>query len=295
MRMRVVGAAVAAVLAGSAPAGADLASNLSSLAADQAVGYLDPFVGGFSSTLNSGIYRGGDVPVAGINVRLNFQASYISFSDDARSYRASGFSGYPEADVPTVIGDTGGAVVTNTTNSALTFQHPGGFDMANFGLPVPQLTLGNVIGTRLMGRYAKADIADGAIDKVELWGIGAQHSLSQWFASIPFALAAGGMVQAIQIGSDDLVKADLYSLNLTGSKRYGETVILEPYVGVGLDSIKMESNYTSGDETIKVDFPRENHFRGTLGLTLAIPVVSVHVEGYVAAENGVDGSISVGI
>jgi hypothetical protein len=295
MRMRILGAAVAAVLAGSAPSEADLTSNLSTLAPDQAAGYLGPFVSGLSATMNSGVYRGGDIPLAGLSVRLDLQASYISFSDDARTYRAAAFSGYPEADVPTVIGDPNGAVVTNTTNGSLTFQHPGGFDVANFGLPVPQLTIGNVVGTRLMGRYAKVNFSEGAIDKVELWGIGAQHSLSQWFSGLPVSVAVGAMIQSVQVGEDDLVKADMYSLNVTGSKRYGTGITLEPYVGLGIDSLKMESNYESGSEQFKVDFDRANDFRGTLGLNLAMPVVSAHIEGYLAAENGIAGSISVGI
>jgi hypothetical protein len=124
--------------------------------------------------------------------------------------------------------------------------------------------------------------------------LGGQHSISRYFPGIPVDLAAGVMWQRFTIGKDDVVEAKALAFNVTGSKKFGMVVSLEPYVGVGIDSFEMEANYNSDGETIKVDFDRENDLHLTVGSSLNLPIVKVHGEFNVAAENGFAVGLSFG-
>lgn len=296
MKLRSLAAVLLLGLVATPPADAGLEENLSSLAGDQATGYLGPLADGLSATMNAGAFRGASIPIAGLSVRLDLQASYISFSDDNRTYTAPAFGGYPSADVPTVIGDPAGATVDHGSVNGLSFNYPGGFDLANFGTPMPQLTIGNVLGTRAMIRFATADLGDSELGDFSLFGIGAQHTVSQYMPGLPVSVAVGAMYQTFSLGEDDLVDANMYALNVTASRVLGAALVkLEPFVGIGIDSFAMEANYDAGSESINIEFDRENQFRGTLGANVRMPVVNIHLEGYVAAENGINGSISFGI
>jgi hypothetical protein len=288
-----------AVLAGSLAAGsaqAQLEENLTSLTGDQTQGYLGPLATGLSACLNSGIFKSGDVPVAGVNVTLDVKASYIGFSDESRVYTTPAVAGYPSTEAPTVVGDTHSVSVDHETlGSAAQFQYPGGFDMEHFGVAVPQLTVGSVLGTRAMVRWISLSLGDEDLGDLSLFGIGAQHSISQYLPGIPVDLAAGFMWQTFKIG-DGTVDASATTFNVTGSKTLGPgPVTLVPYVGMGLDSFNMDAEYDTGDETLKVEFDRQNDFHFTLGAGLNLPVVKVHAEYNVAAENGFAGGLSFGI
>ncbi|MEZ5065617.1 MAG: DUF6588 family protein [bacterium] len=296
MRFGILGAAVAAVLAVSGSASGDaLSDNLSTLVGDQATGYLGPLSKGLSASANAGIFRGGHVPTAGLTARLDLTGSYISFSDTDRTYTAPAFGGYPEAEVPTVIGDPDGATVSQ--GNGLEFAYPGGFNLQNLAFAAPQITVGSVLGTKAMIRYVTFTVGDDEeLGEFTYWAFGAQHSISQYLPGLPVDIAVGGMFQQFDLGSKDLVKADLMAWNVTGSRLFGTGAVkLEPYAGLGMDSCKMEANYDSGDESVQVKLDRQNDFRGTLGANVKFPIVSLNVEGYVAAEMGVAGSLSFGI
>jgi hypothetical protein len=136
----VVGCLVGVLAAG--PAHALLEDNLSSLSEEQTVGYLSPLVNGLSGSLNSGIFRSGHVPASGLSLTLDLKAAYLSFSDDDRVFVTPEFGGYESVTAPTVVGDTKSVTADHQTVGGLQFTYPGGFDMSNFGLAVPQLTIG---------------------------------------------------------------------------------------------------------------------------------------------------------
>ena len=123
----------------------------------------------------------------------------------------------------------------------VTLYHPGGFDISEFALAVPQLSIGSVLGTRAIVRWISVDLGDNELGKIDYLGYGAQHSISQYFPGLPLDLAAGFFAQKIDLGKD-LIKTDAFLVNVTGSKRYG---LLEPYVGVGYDTFNMDVKYQS--------------------------------------------------
>ncbi len=291
---RWVFSAVLCVLLAASSASAQLDANLSSLLEENAEGYLSPFPTALSATLNSGIFKSGDVPFVGFNLTVDIKAVVISFSDDDKVYTTTNVPGFGTTEAPTVIGSTEGAVNTNGPGGAA-IAYPGGFDLDKFGIAVPQVTIGSVLGTRAMIRYISLDLGDSDLGDLSLFGIGGQHSLSRYFPGLPVSVAAGLMYQKFKIG--DVLECSALALNVTGSKKYGMVVSFEPYVGLGIDSFKMDAEYEneSLSEDIKVDFDRQTDLHFTLGAGINLPVVKIHGEYNVAAANGFAVGLSFGI
>ncbi len=277
------------------PAGAALEDNLSSLEDAQVQGYLGPFVDGLSTSVNTGIFRSASIPTTGFGLTVDLRAAYISFGDDERVYTAE-TPGYETVEAPTVVGDEGAVTASHESVPGLEFYYPGGFDMKNFGVAVPQLTVGNVAGTRAILRYVpEIEFSDEDIGSFEMFGIGGQHSISQYLPALPVDVAVGLMYQSFKLG-DSLLDAKALAANVMGSKRYGHTVSIEPYVGLGIDSFAMDVEYETGDdETTKVEFDRDNDFHLTLGASINLPGVKLNGEFNKAAVTGFAGGISFGM
>lgn len=264
---------------------AQLGDNISSLTPENARGYLAPLTSALSATLNSSVFQSGQVPKTGFSMHLGLKAMGVSFKDDDRLYTPTdppGFTGDEPVRAPTVIGDP--MAVAQGGQGGTTLYHPGGFDLQEFMVAVPQLDISSVAGTRFLVRWISLDLGDSDLGSFTLFGAGAQHSLSQYFAAPPVDVAVGAFYQTFKIG-DDLIDATALHLNVTASKRFG---VLQPYLGVGLDSFGMDAQYTSGsDGKVNVEFDRESNVHLTLGAQLMLPVVQLQGELNVAAETGV--------
>ncbi len=215
------------------------------------------------------------------------------FDSDSKSYTPVPVDGFSDVDAPTVIGDVGGAESTGPGNAIIAY--PGGFDIEKFGMAAPQVSIGSIMGTRAIIRYISIDLGDADLGDFELFGLGAQHSISQYFPGLPVDLAAGVMYQTFKI-ADETLDAKALAFNVTGSKQFGTIVSIEPYVGVGYDTLKLDVEYenTSLSETIQIDFDRQNDMHFALGAGLNFPVLRVHAEYMVAAESGFAGGVSFG-
>jgi hypothetical protein len=285
--------AATAVTALALPASAQLGDNLGSLTGDNAAGYLNPLVKGLSGTMNAAIFHTGRVPKQGFTLNIGARLMGVSFDDEDRSYTPSdppGFTGTGPVSAPTVIGDT--KSVSQPGQGGTTLYHPGGFDIGEFAFGAPQLTIGGFAGTQATVRWISIDIGDSDLGKFELFGIGAQHSISQYFEEMPIDLAAGVFYQNFKI-DDTLIDAKTWHFNVTGSRQYG---ILQPYVGVGFDSIDMSSEYTdSGTSTrIAVDFDPESNFHLTLGSEANLKLLKLYGEVNFAARTGLAVGLSFG-
>jgi hypothetical protein len=299
MHCRFLGCAAGVLFAGvlaAVPARAQLEENLTSLSEEQTRGYLGPLVDALSTSLNSGIFKSGAVPQGGFNLTVDVRGAYLSFDDEDRVFITPELPGYPSTEAPTVVGDTESVAVDHEIlGPSAQFVYPGGFDMEHFGVAAPQVTVGNLLGTRAMLRYVYLPLGDDELGELEFFGIGGQHSISQYLPGLPVDVAIGGMWQSFDLG-DGIVDASALALNITGSRRFGSVVSIEPYVGVGLDSFEMTAEYDiDTDETIQAKFDRANDFHLTLGSGLNFPGVKLHAEFDVAAVNGFAGGVSFGI
>ena len=285
---RAIACAALVVVSAAPPALAQLSANLGALTAENTKGYLKPLSSALSGTLNSAVFQSGRVPKTGVNFTVGVRLMGVSFADDDRLYTPKdppGFTGIASVQAPTIVGDTRAVLQPGQSGTGL--YHPGGFAIDNFAIAVPQLEIGSVFGTRAVVRWISLNVGDADFGKIELFGIGAQHSISQHLPpGFPVDLAAGAFYQTFSIG-DDLVKAKSLHLNVTGSKRYG---VLEPYVGVGYDNLKLDASYTSTtsvpEQEIAVDFDREGNAHLTAGIQANLAFVKLHGELNLAAQIG---------
>jgi len=298
---RSLAAAAALILAtlAVAPAQAQLEANLGAMTEENVKGYLSPFPTALSATMNSAIFRSGYIAKDKLQFQVGVHAMAVTFDDEDRLYTPTtppDFSSDQSIQAPTVIGSTqyaeqfgdGGAVQ----------YYPGGFDIQQLTVAAPQISIGGFMGTQLVARWFAYDIGDEAEDadfgEFKLFGIGVQHSISQYVPTMPFDLAIGGFYQNFEIGEDLLDSTGLH-LNATASKRFS---LLEPYIGIGYDQYDLTVRYDSeefdGDE-IEVEFDTESNFHFTAGSQLHLGPVHLHGEYNAAAETSFAVGLGVGM
>ena len=272
---------------------AQLEANLGALEDENAKGYLTPLSSALASTLNSSIFTTANVGADVFSAHLQVNVMGVSFDDADRTYNPTdpvGFQSTESVDAPTVIGGTD-AVIQSGENGTVLY-HPGGFDLQNFTVASPQLEVSGFLGTRALVRWISIDLGDADLGSLELFGLGVQHSISQYMVAPPLDLAVGVFWQSFKIG-DGLVDADALQVMAMGSKRFN---VIEPYVGVGFDMFDMQSEYTddSSGENIAVDFDPENSFHLTAGARLNLRYLQIHGEFNLAAETGVAAGLALG-
>ncbi len=273
---------------------AQLTDNLGGLTDANIGGYLAPLNTGLSGTMNSAIFRTGHVPRVGLNFSIGLTAMAISYGDDDRTYMPTdpgGFTSLVPTEVPTVVGDPAGVVVEGQYSLAQIY--PGGFNLDGFEIAVPELRIGSVFGTRAVVRYIRLDLGDSEFGEFKYLGYGLQHSISQWFPLLPVDLAAGFFIQGFSIG-DDVVKASATHLNVTASKQF---LFVQPYVGMGYDSIQMDAEYTDTDNpdlSFGVSLDKETNAHFTAGVLAKITPVAVFLEFNHGAATGIAVGLSFG-
>lgn len=288
-----------AVLTGIAPpAGAQLSDNLGALSGDNARKYLGPLPDAFSGTMNSAIFNTGKVPKMGLNFSIGVKVMGVKFADSDRLFTPTDPNGFtsiaPIQQAPTVVGDTS-AVAQNGQGGATAY-YPGGFDISKFTFAAPQLTIGSLMGTRAVVRWFSMSFAsDNFIDKISFFGVGAQHSLSQYVPGLPVDLAAGVFYQTFKI-NESLLDIKALHYGITGSRSF---TILQPYAGIGFDSFKMDAAYQDtsvpgSPVDIAVNFDRKSNVRLTAGVLANLAFATLHAEANIAATNGVAVGLSFG-
>ncbi len=275
------------VATGPHPARADeggsssIEDNLSSYTGANAEGYLKPLQTALGQTLNSGVFIYAGVPRDGITARLEIKAMVTSFGDDDRTFTAvtEDYFGEPRTAVaPTVVGSGEAASVTDPSTGAV-FYFPGGFDLKHFGLAVPQVTVGSVLGTEAVGRYIKLDTGDNEIGDIKLVGLGGRHSISNWLQGFPVDLSAMIFWQRLEIGKD-FIESTALTYGVQAGRSAG---IASVYGGLSVDSIDLDVTYTSdaGSEDpteIQVEFDKESTLHLALGATLRLGFLHLNGE-----------------
>jgi hypothetical protein len=277
------------------PSFAQLEENILGLDDDNLEAYLHPLNIGLSATMSSAVFRTGHVPKSGLTFSVGVAAMAVGFADEDRTYLPTdppGFTSLEPTMAPTVIGDPGGVVVAG--ESGLMQGYPGGFDLGGFEIAVPQVSVGAVLGTRAVARYIAADLGDSELGDFSCFGIGAQHSISQWIPSLPLDVAVGLFFHSFDIG-DDLISASARQLNLTASKEFG---VLQPYAGIGYDSIETDVKCEDEDvpeSSIAVTLEKESHMHLTLGVLVRLSVVAAFFEFNSAEASGFAFGVDFGM
>jgi hypothetical protein len=293
----VAAALVLATLAG-ARAGAQVDANLGGLDEGNVKGYLAPLPEAFSGAINTSVFHSANIPIAGLTFSVGVEAMVVAFDDADRLYtptHPAGFSpsGNGDVEVPTVVGDTTAVIVDGQAGTQLGY--PGGFDIDNFALAVPQLTIGSFMGTKAVIRYIALEIDDTDLGDLQLIGFGAQHSISQYFPGLPVHLALGAFYQTFEMG-EDLVDSKAFHMMAMASRSFG---VAEPYVGVGFDSYSFKVSYDNetdtSDERIDVEFDGENDLHLTAGANVNLSLFHLHGEITHASSTSVAVGLRVGL
>ena len=272
-----------ALLAVLAPirASAQLSENLSSLFdEDNARAYLEPLRKALASGLGSGLAPSGSVARDGAwSLRLSVQSMWIGFDDEDRLYRATppeSFPGDGTTEAPTVIGDSGGAVLTGAGADSLTsFRFPGGFDVDRLALAVPQLTA-SARGFELTLRWVDLQQGTTELGDLSLFGIGGRYDLTGFLGrDLPVDVAAMAFYQSLEYG-EAVIDANLLSYGVQVSRAFGR---LEPYSAVTFESFDLDVDYRDGDgEAVVLRYDRDERARLTLGTALHLPYVHLNGE-----------------
>lgn len=275
-----------------------LEDNLSAYVGDNAEGYLGPLRDGIGGTLNSGLFMYPGVPSSGFHFRLDARAMIADYNDEDRTFLATtdpSFGDNPQTvEVPTVIGSTESITVSDPTTGAI-YTFPGGFDIGQLGLAAPQITVGSFFGTEFLGRWIAVEPGDLQVQKLELWGIGARHSINEWFRSLPVDISIHGMYQEFKV-DEDLIDATTLSLGGVVGKSFG---ILAGYAGLSYNSVEMDARYVSDasgqSEEVTVQLEKQSNVDLGLGATVKFGFLHLNGEYHIAERNSYALGIGLGL
>ena len=262
-----------------------------------AVGYLQPLANAFGAALNSSFGYTAYIPKASFHISLEAPVMGVFFEDADRSFEAtteSGFQPTTTTSVPTVVGP-GEAVIVSGTGGA-TFAFPGGLDLNSFGLVVPQFRISALAGTEAVIRWIAFESGDADVGKIDLFGIGGRHSLSQYMGEKPpVDLAVGVLWQTFDVG-DNFVSTDALAIQLQASKRAPiGFMTLEPYTALGWEKLDADVTY-DGPNGVPEDISLEgsNDIRFTLGAGLNFVAGQVWADYSFASVNNFSFGLALG-
>jgi hypothetical protein len=265
--------ALPALLPGPALADGAVQNQISVYTGANAEGYLQPLINAFGAALNSSFGYSAYIPKTSFHLSLETPVMGIFFEDEDRTFGATTESGFQPAttvDAPTVVGP-GEAVIVNGAGGA-TFAFPGGLDLNSFGLVVPQLRLSSLAGTEAVVRWVAYESGDADVGKIDLFGIGGRHSISQYLGEEPVLdLAVGVLWQSFNVGensfSDDFFSTDALSIQLQASRRAPVGFLtFEPYVAAAYEQLDVDLAYDDGNgNRVDVAMEGDNTARFTVG------------------------------
>lgn len=256
--------------------GQSLETLLERYAGENASGYVEPLITAFGSSLNSGLFYRARVEKGGLHINIRLNGMLARFSEKQRRYSAtteSFFTPSQEVTTATIIGDPQGAVLTGSGGSVYVF--PGGYNLSTLPLVVPTVTVGNVMGTELVGRYFSTEVFQ-EIGTIMLAGVGIRHSLSQYFNS-PVDIAIGGAYHTFKVG--DIFKNELYTIQLTVGKSFS---FIDIYAGGGYESnvADVKYSFTATDEprTIELRVRGKNRLRALAGINMNLLIFHLNLD-----------------
>ena len=237
--------------------------------------YMQPLADAFGANLNSGLYHSAYIKDQGFQLYLGISVmnAFIPESNKTFVGNTQGFFN-PEqsATVPTIFGSS--QVVAIEGDGETYYAFPGGLDVDNLPLAVPNLTVGSLLGSDLTLRWVAYDIGE-EVGKVELFGWGLRHSLNRYLPLESVHLAVGYYMQQFSVG--DVVDANGWLANLQASYPWR---FITFYGALGYENSTLDIRYTyeGDDSTVDFDMTGNNSLRATLGLTFNLGPVKLHTD-----------------
>ncbi|MBI5020520.1 MAG: hypothetical protein HZB59_03710 [Ignavibacteriales bacterium] len=265
------------------------------LTSDNVKGYVQPFITAFGANMNSGVYHTASADQMGFTLRLDLIAMGTLIGDAEKKYKAINPYDDSEVETATIFGEQG-AIVGPIPGVEYQFQN-GQVKTSVVPFFMPQLTVGDVFGTQAIIRYVPIPEVNN-VPKINLFGIGARHNVSQYIPAVPVDLSASIFYQSLKVG--DLFEANTLSFGAQVSKSFA---ILTLYGGLQYESMSMDLNYTYtgnipgitvADPNISLTLDGKNKFRGTAGLDLSLALLHIFADINVGNAIVVSGGIGFG-
>jgi hypothetical protein len=272
----------------------DIEQMLSKYTQENGKKYLQPLADCMGANFNSGLIHSARIKKSGFQIYLGLVTT-TAFVPDKRKT----FEGTPEGffepknpvEVPTLFGPSKNVVVNGDGGTQYVF--PGGLNLKLLPMAMPQLSIGSVFGTDLTLRYFAYNIND-EIGKINLFGLGLRHSISQYVPGLPVDLAAGIYNQYFSIG--DFVSAKNWLFNIQSSY---SIIIFTFYGALGYEASTLDIEYTYSDDgeniTQKFDLKGTNSVRLTAGVTFNLGPVKLNVDYNLASQSVLAVGLGVGI
>ncbi|HUI30341.1 MAG TPA: DUF6588 family protein [Candidatus Acidoferrales bacterium] len=302
----------------------DLGGNLAKVWRPYGQAYVTPVVNAVGMDMNSGLFHtakvGGILPF-GLSFYVGVQVGGALVPSSDKSF-SMGFDDsvyipllgmVPSHDTvinaPTIFGSKNAGTIQETytdpvLHTRVTHSDPtiGGLINTSIALlPIPQVGLGSLFGTDVLVRYLPS-MKLASYGKVQLFGFGLRHNVSQYIPLIPIDIAVQLGFQNFSIkdtAGNNLFKLSTFAANVEVSKTLA---ILTVYGGLQFENSKVNLNYTftppgQTAETIPISFSvtGKNKFRALIGLNLGLLPFNINVDYSVGAVSAVTAGLGIAI
>jgi hypothetical protein len=248
--------------------------------AQDVVGYIQPLADVLTADLNVGWFHTAYIPKSKFSIALELIAQGSAIGDKQKTYTAHTPTGFTPAtfQTATIFGGLG-TTVNHQSITGLSYRGSDGFfDAQYFPSAVPQLRIGGILGTEVVGRYFSSSLVSALNEKdfpeLKLLGYGARHSISQYIPAMPLDIAVSYFYTDVEWG--DMVEADATAIGAQIGKSFP---VLSLYGGVQSESGKMNLKYTSTNPSqttpVAVDLEVKNQMRFAAGAMLRLGFVQL--------------------
>jgi hypothetical protein len=262
-----------------------------------AQGYLQPFGNAFTASQNSGWFQTANVS-NGLDLFIGVKAMLLPIPSDSRSFSFASPANNQVQSIPTLFGDETEVPISGMPAGLTPSNYLKGLNLSWAPMAVPHVSIGNMFGTRLMFRYLPPVKLQDYGD-VSLFGVGVQHSISQYFPGVPVDLAAHVAYQKFNVG--DIISVKAFNFGAEVSKTL---FILTIYGGVEYETATMSISYTGQYDDpvthahlvvpIGFDFAGANTFRATAGLGISLGFIKINAEYSAASQPVAVAGIGIG-
>jgi hypothetical protein len=294
-RLRSIAAAACTLLflAATGHAQSDLEKTLQQFNANDVKGYIQPLADLFGANMNAGMFHDAEVPRTGFHFSFEIVGMGSSVGDNQKKYTLNSPAGFNPAtfSTATMFGGKRDSVVDTRTNLKYYGIADGFVNTSIFPLGAPQITIGDIYGTRAIVRLVATPSMKG-FPSATLWGLGLQHSISQYVPAIPVDIAAHVFYTQFRFG--DLVSFNGTSIGVEASKSLS---ILRVYGGLAWEKSSMELKYAPANATspaVDITMNGANNFRATIGLGLHIVFFSIFADANFGSVTNFSAGIGFG-
>jgi hypothetical protein len=234
-------------------------------------GYIQPLADALVANLSIGYINSATSPRK-FSFSLEAVAMTAKISESMRMYTAATPDGFQPAthETSTIFGGPA-QPVQHSTLPGISYRGADGLvDAEYFPTAAPQLRIGGLAGTEVVIRYASSSMVpfleDEDFPDLTLWGIGVQHSISQYL-KLPIDLSVAASLNSLKFG--DIVDLSSTSFGVNVGRSFG---LFGVSGGIVSDGGTMNLTYTSTDPNgagsvdVDLDVKRSVRFRAGAAL-----------------------------